>query len=89
MHRYVRLLLPDDTPKPLYKYIRLTNYVDANLFHNQLNGSYVMGILYFTNKIPLDWYSNKWNTVETDAYGYAFVSTSTYAEQIIDFQNTL
>ena len=46
----------DYAPKTLVKYVRLTNYVDNNLFHGQFTGSYITCILHLDNKTPLGWY---------------------------------
>jgi hypothetical protein len=39
---------------PPEKQVILTNYVDANLYHNVLTGRSVMGVLYFINGTPID-----------------------------------
>ena len=46
MYGYVRYLLPDDTPTPMVKYVRITHYANSNLFHDKLTGNYVMGIYF-------------------------------------------
>jgi hypothetical protein len=66
-------MLPSDAPKPLGKYVMLTHYYDANLFHDIVTGRSVTGILYLINKTPLDWYSKKQATVEMATYGSEFV----------------
>jgi hypothetical protein len=59
-----------DAPDPLGKYVTLTHYVDANLFHDIITGRSVTGILHLVvNKTPIDWYSKKQATVETATYG--------------------
>ena len=49
-----------------------------------LSGSSVTGILHFVNKCPIDWYSKKQGTVETEAN-----AARTAVEQIIDLRGTL
>jgi hypothetical protein len=44
--------LPQDAPKPLWKYVTLTHYVDANLMNEITTGRSVMGILHVINKTP-------------------------------------
>ena len=58
MYREVKELLSDDAPTPLGNYVRLPHYVDKNLFHDQLTGYYVTGILNLVNKTPTcrKWY---------------------------------
>ena len=77
MYGEVKELITDDAPKPLGNYARIPHYVDANLFHDQLTGRSVTGILYLVNKIPVDWYYKKQSTVDTAKYGSDFVSACT------------
>jgi hypothetical protein len=81
--------LPNRPPAPLGRQIILTHYVDANLYHDMLNGKSVTGILHFFNGTPVDWYSKKQATVETATYGSEFVAARTCGEQIIDIRHTL
>ena len=85
----VKELLPKDAPEPLGKHVTMTSYVDANLFHDMTTGRSVTGILHLLNKMPIDWYSKKQNTVETAMYGSEFVAARTCTEQIIDMRTTL
>ena len=82
-------LFPHVLPEPLGNAVTLTHYVDANLYHNILNGTSVTGILHFINQTPIDWYSKKQPTVETATYGSEFVAARTCAEQILDLRYTL
>ena len=52
-------MLPSDAPKPLGKYVTLTHYYDANLFHDIVTRRSVTGVLHLLNKTPIDWYSKK------------------------------
>jgi hypothetical protein len=86
----VEELLPVDAPEPLGNHITLTHYVDANLMHDILaTGRSVTGILHLVNKTPIEWYSKKQATVETDTYGSEFVAARVCVEQIIALRNTL
>jgi hypothetical protein len=85
----VSKVLPSDAPKPLGKYVILTHYYDANLFHDIITGCSVTGILHFINKMPLDWYSKKQAMVETATYGSEFVVARTCGDQIVDLRTTL
>ena len=51
MYVEVKELLPDNEPTPLGNYARITNYVDSKLFHDQLTGCSVTGILHLVNKL--------------------------------------
>jgi hypothetical protein len=74
---------------PLGKYVTLTHYVDANLFHDVITGRSVTGILHLVNKTPIDWYSKKQATVETATYGSEYVAARTCVEQVMDLRLTL
>ena len=80
-------MLPNDAPKPLGKPVVMTTYVDANLYHDLVNGRSVTGILHLFNQTVVDWYSRKQATVETATYGSEFVAPArTAMEQIIDLR---
>ena len=53
MYEEVKDLTTDDLPIPLGSYVRLTHYVDANLFHDQLTSIYVTHIIHLVNKVHL------------------------------------
>jgi hypothetical protein len=82
-------ILPSNAPKPLGKYVTLTHYYDANLFHDIVTGRSVTGILRLINKTPLDWYSKKQATVEMATYGSEFVAARTCVDQIDELCATL
>jgi hypothetical protein len=81
--------IPTDAPKPLGKYVLLTHYLDANLYHDMLTGRSVSGMLHFLNQTPLDWFSKKQGSVETATYGSEFMASRICVEQIIDLRLTL
>jgi len=82
-------VLPHDMPTPLGKFVTLTHYVDANLYHDLITGRSVTGILHLANKTPIDWYSKKQATVETATYGSEFIAARICVDQSIDLKNTL
>ena len=82
-------LVPTDAPEPLGKFVTLTHYVDANLYHDLLSGRSVTGILHLLNKTPVDWFSKKQATVETATYGSEFVAARTCVEQMIVLRTQL
>jgi hypothetical protein len=85
----VREDIPADAPEPLGKYVRLTHYVDANLYHDYITGRSVTGILDLLNGTPIDWFSKKQATVETATYGSEFVAARTCVERSFDLRYTL
>jgi hypothetical protein len=60
--------------------------MDANLYHDLVNGRSVTGVLHLFNQTVIDWYSKKQATVETATYGAEFVAARTAMEQIIDLR---
>ncbi len=81
--------IPEDAPRPLGKSIQTTTYLDANLYHDLINGRSLTGILHLWNKTPVDWYSKLQSTVETATFGSEFSASKTATEQIIDLRNTV
>ena len=66
--------IPNNVPEPLGKWVTMTHYKDANLYHCMLTGKSVTGILHLVNQTPIDWFSKKQNIVETATYGSEFVA---------------
>ena len=85
----VHEILPDDIPEPLDEAVTTTTTMDANLNHCLATGKSLTGCLHFVNKTPVDWYSKKQATVETDTYGSEFVAAKTATEQIMNIRQTL
>jgi hypothetical protein len=48
-----------DAPRPLGLAVLLSRYVDANLYHDWLNGRSVTGIITLVNQTPLEWILKK------------------------------
>jgi hypothetical protein len=82
-------MLPNDAPEPLGHFVRITHYVDANLYHDFLTGRSVTGILDLLNGTPIDWYSKKQATMETATYGSEFIAARTCVDRSIDLRTTL
>ena len=78
--------IPDDVPEPLGSYVRITHFVDANLFHDYLTGRSVTGILDLLNGTPVDWFSKKQATVEMATYGSEFIAARTCVDRSIDLR---
>ena len=82
-------IIPHDAPEALGRPVRITSYVDANLYHDYLTGRSVTGILDLLNGTPIDWYCKKQATVETATYGSEFVAARTCVERNVDMRLTL
>jgi len=82
-------VVPHDMPTSLGKFVTLTHYVDANLYHDLITERFVTGILYLANKTPIDWYSKKQVTVEIATYGSEFIPAHICVDQSIDLKNSL
>jgi Reverse transcriptase (RNA-dependent DNA polymerase) len=50
----VEVLLPRDAPKPLGKMVTTVTYMDANLYHDMLNGRSMTGVLHLCNGTLVD-----------------------------------
>jgi hypothetical protein len=85
----VKELLPQNAPTPLGRHVKLTTYVDANLYHDMITGRSVTGVLHLINQTPIEWYSKRQATVETATYGSEFVAARIAVEQIMDIRTTL
>lgn len=70
-------------PTPKGKAVRITTFVDANLYHCKVTGKAVTAVLTFLNQTLVDWYGKKQATVETATYGSEYVAAKTATEQII------
>jgi hypothetical protein len=89
VNREIAELISEGAPEPLGHPITVTNYVDANFKHDTISGKSVTGMLHMINKSPLDWYSNKQDTVDAATYGSEIVTACLCTEQIIILCNTL
>jgi hypothetical protein len=59
------------------------------LLHEIVMGRSATGIIHLTNKIPMELYSKKQDTMETATYGSEFVADRICVEQVIELHNTL
>jgi hypothetical protein len=82
-------LTPDDAPEPLGKPVVLSTYVDANLYHDLVNGRALSAVLHLINQTPFDWFCKRQATVETATFASEFVAARSAVEQIIDIRTTL
>jgi uncharacterized membrane protein YgcG len=80
---------PHNMPVPLGNLVRITEFVDANLYFDLLTGRACTGILMFLNQTPIDWYCKKQSTVATATFGSEFVATKTAVEKAYDLRFTL
>ena len=78
-----------DIPLALGNTVDTITYVDVNLLHDLLSGKAVIGILHMLNKIPIDRYSKKQNTVEMSTFSSEIVTARISTDQIIDLHLTL
>jgi hypothetical protein len=84
-----REIIPTDIPEPKGKYVTLSHYFDANLYHDMVTGRSVTAILHFLNQTPMDWYLKKQATVATATFGSEFIAARTTIDPIVDLQMTL
>ena len=48
VYGHVEEVLPHDLPSPLGKFVTLTHYMDANLYHHMITGRSVTGDNFYT-----------------------------------------
>ena len=60
--------------------VRITPYVDANLFLDMLTGRFATAIIDFLNQTAIDWFGKKQATVETATWS-KFVARRTCVER--------
>ena len=89
IYRDLSETIPDDAPPLLGKYVTLTHYFNANLYHDMITGHLVTSILHLFNKTTIEWYLKKQATIETATYRSEFVAAHTCIDQIIDLHTTL
>jgi hypothetical protein len=85
----VKEIIPTDIPEPKGKYVTLSHYFDANLYHDMVTGKSVTVILHFLNQTPMDWYLKKQATVKTATFGSEFIAARTTINQIVHLRTTL
>ncbi len=76
-------------PTPLGKLVRITEFVDANLYFDLVTGRACTGLLIFLNQTPIDWYCKKQSTVACATFGSEFVAAKTATEKANDLRYTL
>jgi hypothetical protein len=85
----VKEIIPTDIPEPKGKYVTLSHYFDANLYHNMVTGRSITAILHFLNQTLMDWYLKKQATIKTATFGLEFIAARTTINQIVDLRMTL
>jgi hypothetical protein len=85
----VKEIIPTDIPEPKGKYVTLSHYFDANLYHDMVTGRSVTAILHFLNQTLMDWYLKKQAMVETATFGSEFITARTTINQIVNLRMTL
>jgi hypothetical protein len=81
--------IPKDIPEPHGKPVVTVHYVDANLYHHIITGSFVIGILHFCNQTLIESFSKRQDCVQTATFGSEFVAARIAVDQIVDLRNTL
>jgi hypothetical protein len=80
----VKEIIPMDILEPKGKYVTLSHYFGANLYHDMVTGRSVTVILHFLTQTLMDWYSKKQATVKTATFGSEFIAVRTTINQIIN-----
>jgi hypothetical protein len=85
----VKEIIHTDILEPKGKYVTLSHYFDANLYHDMVTGRSITAILHFLNQTPMDWYLEKQATVKTATFGSEFITARTTINQIVNLRTTL
>ena len=59
MYGNFKEFIPNYSINSLGKPFKMIHYLDANIYHEKINGRTVTVIFHFTNKTPIYWYSKK------------------------------
>ena len=71
---YIEEEIHHGMPDPLGKSEHTTCFVDANHVSNVVTRSFPTGVLIYVMNVPIIWFSNMHNTVESSTVGSEFVS---------------
>jgi hypothetical protein len=85
----VKEIIPTDILESKGKYVTLSQYFDANLYHDMVTGRSVTAILHFLNQTTMNWYFKKQATLKTATFGSEFIAARTTIDQIVDLRTTL
>jgi len=81
--------IPYNMPKAKGSEVLITMFADASLYHDQVTGRSVTGLLMLLNKTPIDWFSKKQNGIETATYGSEFVAARIGVDKIVEMRYML
>jgi hypothetical protein len=76
-------------PKAKGRKVVITMFADANLYHDQITGRSVTGLILMLNKTPIDWFSKKQISVESATYGSEFVAARIGTDKIVEMRYML
>jgi hypothetical protein len=76
-------------PTPLGKLVRITEFVDVNLYFDLVTGRACTGILIYLNQTPIDWNCKKQSTAACATFGSEFVAAKTATDKAYDLCYTL
>ena len=80
---------PHGIPEALVKYVHIIWYVDVNHSGNILNRRSHSVIFIYVNNTPVIWYSNRYNTVETNYFRLEFLALRIATELAESLRYTL
>ena len=81
--------IPYNMTKAKGREVMITMFADANLYHDQVTGRFLTGLLMLLNKTPIDLFSKKQNGVETATYGSEFVAATIGVDKIVEMRYML
>ena len=66
--------IPPNSPEPRGKEVDLIKFVDSDHAGDKITIQSRIGYIIFLNNDPIDWLSNKQETIETSVFGEEFVA---------------
>ena len=81
--------IPPGSPEPLGKAVQVNVVADAAHADDFITHWSTTGIIIFVNGTPIQWYSERQNTVESSTYGSDFVAMRIATELTIGLRNDL
>ena len=82
LYRYAKEDIPADAPTPRGNVVPTHYFVDSDHAGDMATRISQTGVLILVNKAPIQWYSNRKNTVETSMFSSEFIALNTATELV-------
>lgn len=75
--------LDTSLPKPLFKELAITTYVDSDHPHDQVSRRSITGLVVFVGQTPVFYMSKQQGAIESSTYGAEFTAMKTAVEEVM------